>query len=217
MIRKCIFALTLAATLFRPQVSQGAESDGKTLVYDNSKTYLERFATETVEYGDELNLVGSAREVTDFVFRYFGDFTQTGDELARIRFYKNDVPLSQNQIAPGTLLWTSTLFGLNPGNNTKTLPVPNLVVPNNFTFTIEFYGMSMQAGDRAGLLMYDPPTAGSSFNDFWRRRSATEWRLAQYPDVRNNFAARVFAVPEPAILALAGAAGILLLAFRRKA
>ncbi|MGV3774722.1 MAG: PEP-CTERM sorting domain-containing protein [Verrucomicrobiales bacterium] len=214
MMRKLSLIFSVAAVALCGSTAHAA-TPAKELVYDNTTTYLERFGTEVTEYGDELNLAGSSRVVTDFVFRYFGDFTQTGDEFARIRFYKNDVPLSQNQIAPGTLLWTSTLFGLNPGNNTRVLSVPNIEVPGNFTFTIQFQGMSQQAGDRAGLLMYDPPTVGTSFNDFWRKREDGEWRLVRY-DVRNNFAARVLAVPEPAVLSLA-AAGLAFFLFRRRA
>jgi hypothetical protein len=164
------------------------------IVYDNLDTYLGRYANEKREYGDELELAGTARTVTEFAFEYFGDFVPSADEMAKIRFYKNDVVISQFQVAPGTLLFESGWFPISPGYNSRRLVGLNVNVPDNFTFTIEFRGLSMQLHDEAGLVFYDPISLGNSFNDFWIREPRGNFALYGYPGVKNNFGVQVTAV-----------------------
>ncbi|MDX1953423.1 MAG: PEP-CTERM sorting domain-containing protein, partial [Verrucomicrobiota bacterium] len=92
----------------------------------------------------------------------------------------------------------------------------NVVVPNTFTWTVEFNGIAMVAGDLAGLVYYNPPTVGSSFNDWWKK-TPEGWRPFESTDsnIRNNFFARVTAVPEPSVLALALLAGAMLVVRRK--
>ena len=42
-----------------------------------------------------------------------------------------------------------------------------LEVPDTITWTIQFFGVGNSVGDRAGLVFHDPPSVGSSFDDFW--------------------------------------------------
>ena len=191
------------------------------VVYNNITQYLEQYETDTREYGDQIHLAGTARTVTQFSFRYFSEFTPTGDEMAQIRFYANDRPYDQFRQQPGTVLWESGYFPIDAGSQLKTLTVStagsDVVVPDIFTWTIEFQGLG--AGENAGLLLYSPPSVGSSFNEFWIRTGANRFDVFQYPggDPRANFYARVLAVPEPGVLALlAGGVSLLFLRLRTK-
>lgn len=185
------------------------------LVYDNSSLYLDQYETDQREYGDQIHLTGVARNLTDFFFEYYGGFTQEGDERARIRFYANDESYDQWRQQPGTILYDSGNFPINPGYNSKAAPglaAKNVVVPDIFTFTIEFSGL--EEGETAGLLIYGPPTEGSSFNEFWIRTGPNRFDVFQYPGgtPKANFAARVLAVPEPGVWTLLAAGAALALA-----
>jgi hypothetical protein len=182
------------------------------VVYDNLDHYLNRYANEKREYGDELELTGTARTVTDFLFEYYGDFVPGADERAKIRFYQNDYVLSEFQVAPGTLLFESGWFPITPGRNARQISGLNVDVPDNFTFTIEFAGLTMTKGDEAGLLFFHPISKGNGFDDYWARDTRGNFALYKYPDVKNNFGAQVIAVPEPgttflAVLGLVGLGG----------
>ncbi|MDX1952074.1 MAG: hypothetical protein SFY81_07800, partial [Verrucomicrobiota bacterium] len=87
------------------------------IVYDNSSNNLGKFETERLEYGDEINLGGVARTLTDFSFRFYAQIQSfQGDESARVRFYANDGPrLGNDYIMPGTLLWESPFFTVVQG------------------------------------------------------------------------------------------------------
>ena len=171
------------------------------VVFDNSQTYLGKFSTNIVEYGDEIILAGSARTITTFQFEYYGDFLRTGDETARIRFYKNDGPGNDcaNCPSPGTLLFDSGIFPVFSGLNTVPISGISVEVPTDFTWTVEFSGLSGEAGDQAGLLFYNPPSIGKSFADYWKK-TADGWHLFSFTGFKANFGARVIAFPDPPLL-----------------
>lgn len=181
----------------------GAES---TIVYDNSQNYLEKYASVDSEYGDQINLAGDARTVTDFAFEYFGDFLASGKENARIRFYANDGPAyGAFYTKPGTLLYDSGVFSINTGQRTKILNGLNVPVPDTFTWTVQFGGVTYTTGSDAGLLYANPVTVGSSFRSYyWQKDPDTGnpdtggWLPhANNAGIPNNFLAQVKAVPEP--------------------
>jgi hypothetical protein len=168
---------------------------GSEVVYDNSQTYLTNYHPSLLEYGDEIRLAGTARVVTNFQFEYFGAFLRTGDEEARIRFYANDGP--GRAPAPNTLLYDSGPFPLLSGLNTAPISGISVVVPDVFTWTVQFTGITGLIGDQAGLIFYDPPTIGRSFNDYWQYNGST-WGTKIFPNgPRANFGARVLAFPDP--------------------
>ena len=172
-------------------------------VYNNISQYLNTYETDPREYGDQIHLAGSSRIVTAFSFRYFGNFTVTGDEQAIIRFYANDRPYDAFRQQPGTLLWQSGFFPVSPGQQLRTLlPGGEVEVPDIFTWTVEFRGLG--AGEDAGLLVYGPATVGSSFNEFWIRTGQNRFDTFMYPGgtPRADFYAQVIAVPEPGTFAL---------------
>ncbi len=195
----------------------GVSSKADEIIYDNTAQFLNKHAAINVEYGDEITLGGKARTLTEFAFEYYGEFLSQGDELARVRFYKNDGPVFRDQLGrlypdyhlPQTLLWESALFPVSQGFATKSFPNLNVEVPETIIWTIQFFGMTFQTidgrKDEAGLLYYGLPTIGLSFNDTWAKR-ATGWQPEALPAsvvAKNNFGARALAVvPEPSVVAL---------------
>lgn len=195
---------TIVACLSMASATQAAT------VYDNSTTPVGSFHAMTTESGDQINLLsGTPREVSTFQFEYFSDLADITGRTATVRFYENNGASG----APGSLLFNSGAFALKDGYQTVTINGLAVNVPDSFTWTVEFGGLA--GGDQAGLLIYDPPTVGSSLNDFWVNNGGT-WSINQLNGGATpaNFGARVVAVPEPGVIGLALLGGGLLLAVR---
>jgi hypothetical protein len=160
------------------------------IVYENATTFEGLFNDSKLESGDQLNLAGSQRLITDFSFEYFGDFAITGDEKARVRFYEmNGAPGDNPFATPGTLLYESASFNINSGYGTVSITNLAVFLPaNTFTFSVEFTGIA--ATESVGLLYYDPPTVGSSDAYFWEKENGV-WSAVATDDAGNNFAAQV--------------------------
>lgn len=181
-------------------------------VYQNGAQPEGVDAQEGVEYGDEINLVGDARILTKIRFEYAGDFVPQGDEMVCLRIYANDGPYwkgNTDYATPGSLLWESGFFPIEPGHAVKEVLIPSIRVQEHFTWTVEFKGLTMQTGittsdpnvtnDFAGLAFYGNAEIGSSFNDFWDRLT-TGWAPVRVQAVpHNNFGAAVTAVSEAVI------------------
>jgi hypothetical protein len=182
---------------------------GQVTVYQNSATPEAVVGNFSMEYGDEVMLTGTARIITRLRFEYGGSFYPNSDETARVRIYANDGAYwkgNTDYATPKTLLWESPMFPILTGFNTKDLVVPSIRVPDHFTWTIQFYGLSMSAlaitpdptiiGDYAGLSFYGLAETGASFNDFWQFLTGG-WTPVRVPTVvKNNFSASVTAIPE---------------------
>ena len=187
------------------------------IVYDNTSTNRDlggqyRPSPTTLEFGDQINLLsGPDRTLSQFSFYYSFSGATASTQRMTLRMYLNNGSTNQ----PSTMFYQSDPIALNPGQNTETITFPlssNLItLPNTFTWTVQF--SSLGATETGGLLLYGPPTVGSSFNDFWLNEGANGWNLRQISGgtVPADFAARVSAVPEPGVLAL-GALGALFLA-----
>jgi hypothetical protein len=180
-------------------------------VFDNSETYSGKFARIGDEYGDEVILAGQARVLTKIKFEYFADFFANFDERAQLRIYANSGPAwkgnSDYPLVAEKPLWESTPFIIRSGLHTQEVPIPSIVVPDRFTWTVQFSGFSMQTGvitldpnvtnDFAGLLFYGLATVGITYNDFWERLPVLGWTPVTVPGVyKNNFGARITAIPE---------------------
>jgi len=178
----CSLAVTLLALAAAP--AQAA------IVYDNSTTFEGLFNDSKLETGDQLTLAGSERLVTEFSFEYYGNFSLTGDESARVRFYQMNGPAGDNPFAsPGTLLYESSLFSLSTGYGSVTISDLAVFLPgNSFTFSVEFTGIG--STESVGLLYYTPPTVGSSDSYFWEKENGV-WSAVASDDTGNNFAAQV--------------------------
>jgi hypothetical protein len=168
------------------------------LVYDNSDTGGTNVYYSVVEYGDEVLLAGAGRVVSEFLFEYFGDFTPSGDETARLRLYRNDGPkTASGDATPGTVLFDSGSFSLSPDYQTKTFTGLNVVVPTDLTWTLQFGGLNNTPGDRAGLVFRDTPSIGTSYDDFWLRQN-NGWQLFSWGGSPvANFAARIVSGVDP--------------------
>ena len=194
-------------------------SETPVVVYEDSTIYSGKFNLSANEYGDEIVLpVGTARYITQFEFEYVGNFVAQGDESARLRFYANTGPAwmgTKDWITPAaTPLW-ETVIPISPGFNTATVSVPYVNVPSDFTWTIQFFGVTMSSTDNAGLLFYGTPIVGKSFNDYWESLSSG-WAPERYGDVTNNFAAKIMAVsavPPPPRISLSLNAGNLVVSW----
>jgi len=176
------------------------------LVYDNSVNDLSyRFDPGTVEVGDEVILEGAARQLSRFAFGFWGENSVggsfEGDVQARVRFYRNDGPLSVSGFAsPGTVIFDSGSFSI-PVTPRATLIFDDFQIdavvplvaplPHTFTWTVQFSGLS--SNDTAGLDLFSPPVAGRAYPDYWELDGG-QWSLKSSPVASIDFAARFEAV-----------------------
>jgi len=173
------------------------------IVFDNLKSYLFSFYAPSpynAEFGDQVFLDGTGRNISKFQIDYYGEFDPQGTEFAQIRFYINDgdsvYPGIPNTEKPGTMIYDSGLLPICPGYNTLTLADLNVHVTNYFTWTIQFYGLTGRVGRRAGVLLYDPPSIGRSYSDFWQKYTSG-WQLLIFNELTPaNFATRIEAAPD---------------------
>jgi hypothetical protein len=198
-----------------------ASASAQVVVYDNSTTPLNAFFSTQREVGDEIT-IGPGWTAHSFTFEYFAE-NLSGNEKGRVRFYRNDGIQVEgtSSAAPGALLFESTQFDLINGNypvSIVDLVGLNIQLPNSFTWTVKVDGLT--DGETFSLKLYDPPTVGSSFNDFWH--FTTEgWELQQVeglpPGAGSSFGATLIAVPEPGTMTVLGVGALALLARRRVA
>ncbi len=182
------------------------------VVYDNSSSYLGNFSDlGNGTIGDQVTLGGSSRVITEFKFEYYLSFAISGNEKGALKFYAND---GANGL-PSSLLYDSGAFGLSSGFHTVTAENLSTTVGNSFTWAVSFSGL--EGSEKAGLLFYDAPSVGSSFDDFWANTSGS-WQLMNTAGLKDNFAAQITAVPEPTTFALLGTGlvGLGLAAYRRR-
>lgn len=172
------------------------------IIYDNLQNVTGYYYHTAMEMGDEVALAGTAREVTEFRVMLYAPAAVTID--ASLDFYQNDGPLGK----PQTWIWGATWQGIGfEGVQTLIFPIPNVLVPDTFTWTFT------STDGSAGLLLNDPPTVGSSGDFIWLY-DGVQWTQQNFTGqgVVANLAARIEAVPDPATLVLlgAGAAGAVL-------
>jgi hypothetical protein len=166
------------------------------VVYETSTNYSGQFLQTANEYGDEITLLGNKRFITQIQIEYFGKFTPNGDEVARLRFYQNTGPNwmgHRDYPTPASPPLWETTFPVGLGFNTATIAVPNVQVPLNFTWTVQFFGIEMTATDHAGLLIYGDPIVGTSWKDYWELRPEG-WVPMQIQGQRVNFACKILAL-----------------------
>jgi len=133
----------------------GLPARGADIVYDNSTHYLGTDYESVNEYGDEVILAGTARIVTEIQIEYYAQFTPNGTQLGRVRFYANTGPLwhgNSDYPTPASPPLYEQTFSLATNFQVAVIEVPNVVVPDEFTWTVQFLGVSQSStNDRAGL------------------------------------------------------------------
>jgi hypothetical protein len=211
----------LSATLFY------STAGFATIVYDNSTTDLNRsyFPGNGIEFGDEVFLSGGDRTITDFRFETFFASNSNGtDPTGQLVLRLNDgQALSPGRNAPGTEIFRGT-FDLKAGRGTVVASGLNIAIPggvDHFTWGVSMNGVD--AGEQFGLMLYNPPAVGTSFDDFWQATTdPIPWNtfLIDGGATPANFAARITAVPEPSTAALSALGAVALFAYfglRRRA
>lgn len=203
------------------------------VIFDNTPNLINQAPAFFLaqEYGDELLLAGSARQVNQFQFAYHGDFGATTKASYVLRFYANDgtdsIAGAGVALRPKSLLWESSPLELFNGVNQVTLDIPDVVVPDGFTWTISFSGIDGTPGKRAALMLANPAVIGAllagtpampellgSYDDFWTRvipADPESWSLYSFgfapTDPKGNFFAKVTAVPYRPELQISRATG----------
>ena len=169
------------------------------IIYDNTSTFLNSFFSERSEYGDQVDLEGTSRRLTQILFEYFGQFAEDGDERVKVRLYRNEKPYDRYRKEPTSPLYESDWMPIKPGYNTHAISGLSVLLPlHTVTFTVEFTGIA--ENETAGLLFYDPPTIGYSFNEIWMRGATGIWVPVLYstsdPKKRASASLRLIAEPE---------------------
>lgn len=192
-------------------------SAADSLIYNNGVNYSGFYLNPGAnQVGDEI-IVGSGWTATSFRFEYFGSGLHSGNvtnEQFRVQFLNNDgTQLGTSGVfMPNSVFYDSGWQGLaaptDPsGRNTYLIDLSfaSIVLPNQFTWAIQFQGID--SGEAAGVSIYHPPTAGSSYDDYWFNTGST-WELRGTNGVPISFGAQITAVPEPSTYVLAILGGI---------
>lgn len=194
------------------------------VIYNNTTTDLNyRLDPDAAEVGDEV-LLTSTGFLTNFSFQYFWEPTGSADNAqARVRFYMNNGSPVAGYPSPNQQLYDSGWFNLGSPSSSELqwrstvqflagvdFALGGLFLPvTDITWTVQFQGYG---DDNLGLTIYNPPTVGSNFDDFWTRPGAT-WQLQTNSIgetiIPMNFAARFEAnIPEPSSISLLLLGGI---------
>jgi hypothetical protein len=185
-------------------------------VYDNTANDLAlRFDLGGLEAGDEIILDRDAVQLSRFSFEFWGEGAGggpfAGNVQVRVRFYRNDGPLSDlGYPAPGTVLYDSGGFPISAtpratlvyqgedftGQALVPLTHP---LPQSFTWSVQFTGLG--PGDAAGVDLYSPPTVGLNYTDYWENdywlNGTNGWVLKINPIGSIDFAARFETLSAP--------------------
>ena len=188
------------------------------IVYDNTATDLSgQYSPSSpgLEFGDQITLTNNSdRILSQFNFYSFLTAPSASTQRVTLRLYANTGVTNSPAALP---FYTSDLIQLTNGfgNYGITFPLSSnqVFLPNTFTWTVQFSNLG--PGQTGSLLLYGPPTVGSSLDDFWQRDGTGAWGLRQVSGSLSDFAARVSAVPEPGVLPLGGLGVLLLAALRR--
>lgn len=194
-------------------IGQAANAD--VIVYQNTNSAPTlRFNLGTIEAGDQVFLAPGPRLLTTFVFEYWGT-NFSGNETIKFTLYRNDGPPTNSFATPGSVLFTETdvLLASEKANLTYSLLSSNVLLPDTFTWAVQFAGIG--ANEAAGIDLTDTdPTIGISAIDYWDHNGG--WTLKTNTDssIAMNFAAQISTVPEPGTIAFAALGVLSLLAFR---
>lgn len=162
------------------------------------------------EIGNEVTAAGTDRYVTSLgieIYSQNGIFPAGTPGYAdfRAQLYANDGTGGQ----PGSLLWQSAVETINyaGGLSLLTFNVPDVFVPNTFTWTLQYGNTSPIP---PALANAPAPTVGAS-DSGWFRAPSSAWTQLPY-----TFMAQIQAVPEPGTGALFSFAALMLWFWRKR-
>jgi len=205
---KQFLTLVFRACMSMILVMMFAHSASGAVVYENTLVVPNVGAGTQMQLGDEITLAGTERTVTELQIGVnLQGHSGTADFQAWI--YANDGPDGE----PGTMLWASEVMEAVPlsgDNEFIVFDVPNVVVPDTFTWTQQNRNATPVA---VNILLCDPPSIGSSDRNYGWFGSPASWGKSAGIQWPANYMARVIAVPEPTSILLLSLGGI---ALRRK-
>lgn len=168
------------------------------------------------EIGDRIQLGGTERNATSAAVQFFNNGASNGSFDATLNFYSfvggspgvggllNSYSVLNQAISSGSTLNVNWLLA-------------GLVLPNNLIFTVKIDRQA--AGLDLGLTVFDPPTVGSSSNQFFIVKGGSGFAQASLGNGGDNIYFRLDAssgtsVPEPGTAGLVFLAMLPLLTFR---
>lgn len=181
------------------------------VVYDNLTnplgSFLGGFGAYDEVADDVILSAGSARLFESATIAYTGS-NFDGDETLTLTLYALDGAPTTGSFGfatPGTVLYSSTLPIIDGPDNRITFvdPTESVLLPDHFVVGLAFGGVDFDptgGGSDAGGLLFDPPSRGSSFEDFWLKGFGgdPDWALFTFggnPPI--NLGIQITAVPEP--------------------
>jgi len=209
----------------------GQNAQAQSVLYDNSTTAYsganfnyDSGGSGTFSAGNEVVLApASAGGYSISQFAVQIDFTGTGTPTGNVdvQFYQNNGAPFNGYATPSTVLWDAgstalTSFSTGSGE-VLTYSVPNVVVPQDFTYVVSFSGLT--STEVAGMSIYGTTTVGQDHNDAWVNTSGA-WTLEEAGSGQPSpqFGAKITGnvVPEPSTIALGVMGAFGFLARRRK-
>jgi len=175
-------------------------SQASTVIYYNLSNPLGNYigGFDYAETADEVTLAEGPRHFESAKIAYYGR-NFDGDETVTLSIYNLDGPpnpLSFGFNTPGTVLFSQTVpitaeaSGLAVFSDVS----GRILLPGRVAVGLAFQGIDFDAGlsgSDGGPLVYDPPSIGSSFEDFWLRgfpNPEDPWGLYTYDGEPNvNF------------------------------
>lgn len=162
------------------------------VVYDNTQSNLNfDHCPGGTEVGDQVTLAGTAREVTQIELAVTS--VVNGVDVV-VRLWANDATDGK----PGTLLFESAVISVasaGPGVSPFTVAVPNVTVPDSFTWSVQVVG-----GDTVCVPRFDPPSVGSSDDFIWINSQGVFWFADNQFPVDNFYARITVAESDPVTL-----------------
>jgi hypothetical protein len=167
------------------------------VIYESKEGISAEVTTSRFEMGNEIDLAGTARLLTDFHFAYFEGAKSPANRTVRLRLYLNDGPNEiSGHLVPMTLIYDSGILAIEAG--LSHVAISNLALPlpkNRLTWTVQFNEAA--PFEPAGLIAGDP-VVGTNGKFVWKKQNR-EWSLTRTSG-GGGFQARLLAKSELRVL-----------------
>ncbi len=152
---------------------------GPITYYDNSDNTLAFLVNGTdAEWGDGCTLAESG-EVTSIILLIHSLAGGNATCDVTVRFFEGGDDPAAND--PGAMLWQSDTFNrfpISPGLGPYTFEVPNILVPDSMTWTLELANCSTRA--EIGSRFFSPPIIGTSERYLWNHNADGLWEAVTF-------------------------------------